>query len=511
MKICQECKAEFEVSEKEKGLLKKLSPNFGELPEPKICPACRNKIRLSFRNEKNLHLRHCENCDKKMVSIYPPEMSQQVWCQKCWWSDQRKQMEGEQDFDFNKPFFEQWEEVFKNSKLLTLFGANNENSEFVNQETDDKNCYMNAGGHYNEDCYYNTYCIWGKNNVDNYWVTKSELLYQSIFCHNCFASSFLEYCENCSDCHYCRECKGSKNCFGSYGLSHKEYYFFNQPLSKEDYQEKIKAYLNSAEGRTKALKESREHFLKYPQKAAHILNCIDSSGDNLANCKNANECYLFENSEDIQYSHIGMEVKDSMDISCVGWAELIYNCASAGRISHAISTVSSMDTHFAYYSFLCFNSNNIFGCIGLNQKKYCILNKQYSEEEYKNLVTKIAAHMKKTGEWGQFFPSSLSPFQIKRESKSSEENQQNNNSPICNKCGKNYRIITEETKFYKKMNLPEPDNCPSCREVLRMRLITPQKLWIRKCNQCDKEVKTSYSPERPEIIFCNDCYLSKYY
>ena len=40
------------------------------------------------------------------------------------------------------------------------------------------------GGHYNEDCYYDTYSLWGKNNV-GYWVIKSECLYECIRCENC--------------------------------------------------------------------------------------------------------------------------------------------------------------------------------------------------------------------------------------------------------------------------------------------------------------------------------------
>jgi hypothetical protein len=38
------------------------------------------------------------------------------------------------------------------------------------------------------------------------------------------------------------------------------------------------------------------------------------------------------------------------------------------------------------------------------------LNKQYTKEEYEKLLPKIIAHMKKTGEWGEFFPISISPF-----------------------------------------------------------------------------------------------------
>ena len=63
-----------------------------------------------------------------------------------------------------------------------------------------------------------------------------------------------------------------------------------------------------------------------------------------------------------------------------------------------------------YYCELCFGNQNLFGCIGLRHKKYCILNKQYTKEEYEKMVAKIIQHMQQTGEWGEFFPKELSPF-----------------------------------------------------------------------------------------------------
>jgi hypothetical protein len=38
------------------------------------------------------------------------------------------------------------------------------------------------------------------------------------------------------------------------------------------------------------------------------------------------------------------------------------------------------------------------------------LNKKYSKEDYETLLPKIIDHMKKTGEWGEFFPMEISPF-----------------------------------------------------------------------------------------------------
>ncbi len=64
-------------------------------------------------------------------------------------------------------------------------------------------------------------------------------------------------------------------------------------------------------------------------------------------------------------------------------------------------------------------NKNLFGCIGLRNKEYCILNKQYSKEEYLLMVEKIKKHMDempytdKQGliyKYGEFFPSEISLF-----------------------------------------------------------------------------------------------------
>jgi hypothetical protein len=54
--------------------------------------------------------------------------------------------------------------------------------------------------------------------------------------------------------------------------------------------------------------------------------------------------------------------------------------------------------------------SNCFGCISLRNKSYCILNKQYSKEEYEKLVPQIIEKMQADGERGEFFDPSLSSF-----------------------------------------------------------------------------------------------------
>jgi hypothetical protein len=176
------------------------------------------------------------------------------------------------------------------------------------------------------------------------------------------------------------------------------------------------------------------------------------------------------------------------------------------------------------------------------------LNKKYSKDEYQKMVARIIEHMQKTGEWGEYFPVNLSPFDYnetiaqdhfpmseeevngrgwrwrpkdQKEYQPATYNVPNSIREVqddvlkamcsCKQCGKNYRVIAQELKFYRAHNIPLPKLCPDCRHTERMKLRTPWRLWKRSCNKCNIEIETSYSPERPEIIYCEKCYLDEVY
>ncbi len=84
----------------------------------------------------------------------------------------------------------------------------------------------------------------------------------------------------------------------------------------------------------------------------------------------------------------------------------------------------------------------------------------------------------------------------------------------CNEqCTEAFKIISDELTFYKRMNLPLPHLCPNCRHYQRLKQRNPLKLWHRKCMHegCNNEFETSYAPERPEIIYCEQCYNREVY
>ncbi|MBU2260203.1 hypothetical protein KKC44_06415 [Patescibacteria group bacterium] len=550
--ICNQCSAKFNVSDEDVIFYEKVSPIFKEkkysIPPPTLCPECRQQRRISWRNERNLYKRKCSLCSSEHISIYSPDKNFNVLCSDCWWSDKWSGLDYGRNFNFSRPFFEQFQELINVAGLISFFGRNNQNSEYVNQETDDKNCYMNAGGHYNEDCYYCTYSLWGKNNVDCYWVNKCELCYECNHCEHCNNCFGLKDCNQCSDCMFCTECTGCNNCFGSYGLKHKEYYFLNEKLDKDKYLKRIEDIKGSYERLKLARDRSKENLLKFPHRNAVIIHCENSIGDYLMDCKNVENGYLFEKGHDLKNAFIGLDVKNSMDISSYGWGEVCYEIGSSIENNFSCFMTSTISNRDCFYNFVCNYSDHLFGCVGLNKQSYCILNKKYQKAEYEELVPKIIEHMKHSNEWGEFLPTNLSPwgynetvaseyFPLGREEvlksgwKWKEDDPKEFEKQIyeipdnikdvedeivnsvlsCEVTCRNYRVTKQELAFYRRLNISIPRRHPQTRHLDRLILQNPWKTCERKCGKCEKEFQTTYSPKRPETVYCEECYLKEVY
>ncbi|MDP1706884.1 MAG: hypothetical protein Q8L36_03645, partial [bacterium] len=100
----------------------------------------------------------------------------------------------------------------------------------------------------------------------------------------------------------------------------------------------------------------------------------------------------------------------------------------------------------------------------------------------------------------------------------------------CNEqCSIAFRITPDELKFYRQMNIALPRFCPNCRDAQRLSWRNGFHLWKRQCQcqkennsyknnsvhfhgdtPCPNEFETTFSPEKPEIIYCDSCYKSEF-
>ena len=76
----------------------------------------------------------------------------------------------------------------------------------------------------------------------------------------------------------------------------------------------------------------------------------------------------------------------------------------------------------------------------------------------------------------------------------------------CDSCPKNYQIVPKELSFYRRFSIPVPRQCPLCRDRARIKRLNPIAIYDRACAKCGKEIKTSYAPERQEVVYCESCY-----
>ncbi|QQR83284.1 hypothetical protein IPJ72_05800 [Candidatus Peregrinibacteria bacterium] len=462
-------------------------------------------------------------------------------------------MEYGRDFDFSRPFFDQFADLLRvvpHSALAIL--GDNENSDYTNDNYKSKNCYLIFDGEQAESCYHGETFVNIKNSLDFLFLNDSEQCYQCTVCHNCYNLKYSQFSQNCSDSWFLKDCIGVRNSFGCINLRNKEYYIFNEPHTKESYEAFIQAFKSSSHAQVLAMqKKVNDFFATQPLRAIRGIQNQNVVGDNLNNCKNAYECYDGYDLQDCRYcTDCLMGAKDCLDVHV--WGDGMENCYNSLLVGASIRNIMSSiyvikGCSDVAYSLWCLqNSQDLLGCVSLRHKQYCILNKQYSKEDYFDLRAKIVEHMKKTGEWGQFFPIQKSFFgynetianeyypltknealkqgwtwsdyevsvQAERVIPASRLPDDINDIPNdilnwaieCEATGKPFKVIAQELKFYRDHHLPIPRRHPDVRHADRLALKNPYHLVEINCHNCQKEVQTSHPNPKEKVIFCDDCY-----
>ena len=99
----------------------------------------------------------------------------------------------------------------------------------------------------------------------------------------------------------------------------------------------------------------------------------------------------------------------------------------------------------------------------------------------------------------------------------------------CNQgCTTAFRIIPDELQFYRKIGVPIPNLCPTCRTIERLKLRLGVKLYDEMCmcegsnskngiyknvvthshgnEKCINKFKTGFNPKDGDIVYCEHCY-----
>ena len=538
-KTCQNCKKEFQIEQEDFKFYEKI-----KVPPPTFCPECRMQRRLAWRNERFLYRKPDANTGEIIFSAFPSESEIKTVSQEFWSSDKFDAMQYGRSYDFSKPFFEQFHDLMKSVLWPSRWVVNAVNSDYIINTNDAKDCYLVMSSSYVNNCAYSVWIRNTEDSMDLYNVAKSSLCYESTLSHTCSRVFFSTRCESSRSLFFCRDMVGCNDCFGCANLRNKSYCIFNEQFSKEEYEKKIASFNLSSFAQIEEMRRKVSEFWNhFPVKYVSGRQNLNTSGEYIYNSKNVLESYNVQQGEGLRYCQHILQgpAKDSYDYSNWGEnAERMYESILCGlNISDCKFCVwcwsNVMDLR---YCMDCRNSSNLFGCIGLSGKEYCILNKQYSKEEYDSFVQKIITQMDEmpykdkaglTYKYGEFYPIEISPspynevlaeeyFPLKEEEAKKRgyfwrdnevrdykitieaENLPDNISDIGDSilnevigcahkdkcedgCAEAFKLVSKELEFYRRFNIPLPRLCFSCRHVRRLGQRNTPKLYRRQC-QC---------------------------
>jgi len=548
IKNCEKCKLEFQIDQDEQSFYEKM-----KVPVPNICPDCRFKIRALWRNETTLYSgQKCGLCEESIVTMYNPKQNHMIYCYDCWFSDKWDPRDYAIEYNKDISFFEQLYKLLKIVPKINLYSSSTEgpniNSKYINFAGGSKDCYFCFNVSRGEELMYSRgareHCT---NSLDLYFAINSNLCYEGVNINKSSGVTYGQNVSSCVDCHFVLNGSGLTNCLGCVNLRNKSNCWFNKQLTSEEYSKRLNEVIGNYTEIEKIKKEFKKFCLNFPNRENHNLKNVDSEGNYLFECKSVKNSFEASNAENSQYLFSSLNIKDSMGIIGFGKdSELILEAVGVGFSSKIIGSAGLEHCQNVLYSFFVKNSENCIGCNGLKNAEYCILNKQYEKVEYEKLKEHIIKELTNKGICGLMMPPEIAPFAynetiaqdnmpLTKEEAIAEgfrweddiqmtkgkETMQPEEIPDhikdvddsivseilrCINCERNYKITEQELLFYRKMKLPIPRQCFYCRHEDRIKRRGPYRFWDRKCDHCGKDIKTNYSPDRPEIVYCEKCY-----
>ena len=517
------------------------------MPLPKQRPLERWRQIASFRNRINLFNSKCALSGRTMLSCIPPSRGFTVYDLEAWNGDSWDPQSFGISYNPDRPFFEQFNELLHKVPLpnLNVVVGTMENSDYVNGAMNLKNCYL---------CFSTLRCsdtmfAWAVfdsqtvlDSINSYFCEIGYACYDAIKCYNC---TFVESCHSCSDSSFLFNCQSCKHCFGCVNLNNKEYYWYNEPLTKEEF-EKQKTKFNS--GSRKAIEDEQRKFAEFkkafPIKYYQGKNVDNCSGNYLNESKDSHNTFFSSNCIDADDCWLLIGGKDCFDVLSSSKCELCYAVQSGVNYNCRYCNESIANNRNLEWCMYTNTSSDCFGCISLRKNQYCILNKQYSKEEYERLTKEIKNDMMKRNEFEDFFPRKLSPFHYNEsdamlwfplskeealakgfswQDETPSEKQINlidipddirditdsilDQTLTCTQSGKQYRITRQELDFYRRLQLPIPTIAPLQRIAnMGKYFFTSPELHGGNCAECNKPFETTYDTSKQKV-FCEECYL----
>ncbi len=317
-------------------------------------------------------------------------------------------------YNSKQSFFENFRklsDIFPYQYLMKLFG--NENTDFADAVFGAKNVYLSfIIWVWSENIAYSAFSYGNTHNVFNSFLACKNI-------SNCYMSAgvtashnifYSKYITDSSDIWFSSNLIGCVECIGCDTLQNKKYHIGNKEYQKVEYFEKKKEILSNK-------KWFEQYYARVCKKEAVNFASENIQGNYIIKSSNIENGWWIANIHNSRNVLVGngnngsTEFYDCIDVGID--AQNFYGVMAAWWSPDTREIYCSTQIWYGsnlYYCAFTESCNYCLGCIGLKNKSYCILNKQYTKEEWEILAEQIFASMEDDGTLGDFFPASMCPF-----------------------------------------------------------------------------------------------------
>ena len=562
-KDCNECGKNFRIESGDIELLKKL-----RVCPPRQCPRCRMRRRMAMMaNILQYYRKDCAaHPNEKVISQMNDAILFKVYDNNFWWSsDTWDAISFGKKYNPEISFHDQWKELLLRVPHMAIerFNKNIINSEYTADSYDVKNFYLSSSVGMSENISYGVWVAYGNNCADCLRIDHAQYSYEITDSDHIYKSKCVRLSTNCTNSAFLFDCHNCQNCFGCVNLRNKNYCFFNEQLTKEEYQKRVEDIDLGSRSVFEAYSRKFSELVKEKgiYKALRMKKSPGAVGDYLNDCKNCVDVFCavsfqfiltLYKSDNVRHASDIFGTNDSMDVTLFGPGESSYNVLEGLYANKVVSSYFVQNCFETEYSYECIDCKYCFGCSGLKKKKFCIFNVQYTEEEYWKTVDEIKARLVDAGTYGEFPPLKDSFFYYhdtyayammpltKEEAiaagarwRKDEVHADTKGIPtishsdipdnikdvkddilgkaiLCKKTGRPFRLTPWELGFYREQKISIPVVCPQERLLNRFRnRESSYELYESKCAECRRDIQTTYDPAKGLRVYCEQCYQAK--
>ncbi len=457
---------------------------------------------------------------------------------------------------FERSVFDQFRELQLKVPVNATRNVKEPENSIASVSAGDVNSYF-AQASRSRNCVYVADCMDAEDCVECSACENIRECYRVSHCQRMFRCGFANECMDCQTSSFIFDCRNCEFCFGATNKRNKKYLWWNEQLTKEEWEQRIATIKPSSYAWLQEFKARYMNMIGsesiWPESFnSQSQGCI---GEYMLRCTNCRYSFFGLDSRD-NYFGFGFYNASNNAFATAIVGENNYQSGTNGESSNTKFSTSLVRCDDLEYSFNCYDCTHCFGCVGLRHKTFCIFNKQYTEDAYWKLLDELKCHMLEKGEYGRplpikfsfsYFPESGPAYYLGAEQEDWDKigmmrfeassdgafGELRTDKPLRKSAEvpddieslraeewlgipiedletkRPFTILRPELDFYQRMHIAPPRRhfIPRMQELMWMQ--NTGIMQEETCKQCGKRIVVATNRLfKNRKLYCNECYLS---